>query len=281
MVLGSMLVAVLAVAPEAAAAQPSRTRVAVLDLQYAGSGDRKSVEGLSALLASEVARRPGLAVVSGADLRTLVGFERQKALVGCSEGACMTELAGTLGVAYLVSSEVSSVGSSWLLSLGLLDANKGSSVSRLTRRSSSIDGLVDEVSRAVDELLAPLGPAGAAPRASRFDGDWEITLDCPSTESSGARGYGYKFPATVRDGLLVGSHLGEGAPGSLRLEGVIPSDGKARLTGRGRTAGADYSVKHAAPGTPYSYGVAARFDDSRGTGTRLEGRTCTFTFVKR
>jgi len=281
MVWGAMLVAVLAVAPDAAAPPPQRKRVAVLDLQYAGSGDRRAVEGLSALLASEVARRPGLAVVSGADLRALIGFERQKALVGCSDGACLAELSGTLGVAYLVSSEVSSVGSSWLLSLGLLDAGKGSSVSRLTRRASSIDGLVDEVSRAVDELLAPLGPAGAASRASRFDGAWEVALDCPPTESPAAKGYGYRFPAAVRERLLVGQHLGEGTPGSLRLEGVISSDGKARLTGRGRTAGAEYSLKHASPGTPFSFGVEARFEDARGSGRRLEGRSCTFTFVRR
>lgn len=263
MVWGAMLVAVLVVVPDAAAPQAPRKRVAVLDVQYAGAGDRKAVEGLSALLASEVARRPGLAVISGADLRTLIGFERQKALVGCSEGACVTELAGTLGVAYLVSSEVSSVGSSWLLSLGLLDAKRSSSVSRLTRRASSLDGLVDEVSGAVDELLAPLGPAAAPSRASRFDGAWEVTIDCPAADTSAAKGYRSRFPATVRDGVLVGQHLEEGAPGSLRLEGVIPSDGQARLTGRGRTAGAEYSVKHVEPGTPFSYGVAARFEDSR------------------
>jgi len=282
MVWGTLLVALLVASPEAGAKAPPKVRVAVLDVQYAGTGDRKAVEGLSAFLASEVARRPGLTVVSGADLRALVGLERQKQLLGCTGGSCVAELGGALGVAYLVSSEASQVGSSWLLSLTLLDASKATSVSRLTRRGSSIDDLVDATPRAVDELLSALGGIGAAPRASRYDGTWDVTIDCPSSsEASGAKGYTYRFPATVTDGALVALHGTEGAPGSLRIEGVIPLDGKAQLIARGRTAGPEFSVKRAAPGSTYSYGIEARFEDSRGTGRRLEGRVCSLSFVKK
>jgi hypothetical protein len=280
--LAPMLMALLTVTPGTTAAAAPRTRVAVLDLQYAGDGDRKAVEGLSALLASEVASRPALSVISGADLRALLGFERQRQLVGCSGGACVTELAGSLGVRYLVSSEVSRVGSSWLLSLALLDAGGSSALSRLTRRAASLDELVDETSTAVDELLAPLGPSGAPPPSSRFDGAWEVTIDCPATgEAAGVKGYTYRFPATVQDGLLVGLHLAEDAPGGLRLEGAIAPSGRAQLTARGRTGPAEYNLKRAAAGTSYGYGVSARFEGARGTGRRVEGRTCTFTFVRK
>jgi hypothetical protein len=277
-----LLVALLTLAPGAEAAGAQRTRVAVLDLQYAGDGDRKAVEGLSALLATEVARRPALAVIAGADLRALIGFERQKALVGCSGGACAAELAGSLGVSYLVSSEVSRVGSSWLMSLALLDAGKATSVNRLTRKASSVDGLVEETAGAVDELLSALGAAGAAPPSRRFDGSWDVTITCPdSSEGTGAKGYAFRFRATVKDGLLVGTHLAEGAPGSLKIEGPIPSDGKARLKAHGYTAGAEFSVTRATSGTPYRYGISARFDGTTGTGRRLEGRACDFTFTRR
>jgi TolB-like protein len=151
----------------ARAEAPRKVRIAVLDVQYAGAGDRKTVEGLSALLASEVARRPNLVVLAGSDLRALVGFERQKALLGCTESSCITELAGALGVAYLVSSEVSKVGSTWLVSLTLLDANKAMAQGRLTRKAYSDDQLVDETSTAVDELLTALPGAGTpAPRSA-------------------------------------------------------------------------------------------------------------------
>ncbi len=282
MIHGAMLGLLLAGAPATAAAGPSPVRVAVLDLQHAGGGDRKEVDGLSALLASEVARRPGLAVVSGADLRALIGFERQKALVGCAGSGCAAELGGTLGVAYLVSSEISRVGSSWLLSLALLDAQKATSLGRLTRKAASVDGLVEEFPRAVDELLASLGPAGAPPPVTRFDGSWEVAITCPATaEGTAPKGYAYAFPATVKDGVLVARHLKEGAPASLVIEGSIQADGRAQLAARGLTGNPAYSAKRASAGTAYTYGISARFDGAAGTGRRLEGRPCSFIFTKK
>jgi hypothetical protein len=280
MIVEALLGLLLATTPEPGAA-PQKTRVAVLDLQYAGTGDRKAVEGLSALLASEVARRPGLAVISGADLRTLVGFERQKAMVGCTGGGCAGELAGTLGVAYLVSSEVSAVGSSWLLSLGLLDANRSASVARLTRKGASIDALVEETPRAIDELLASLGPVGAPPPVTRFDGSWDISITCPASAQAVFKGYAYHFPATVKDGKLVGNHLAEGTPGSLKVEGQIQADGHALLKGTGLTGLAAYNVKQVAAGTPYEYSITARFEQVGGSGSRIEGRECSFVFTRR
>jgi TolB-like protein len=160
MLRGLMFAAVVLGATPALAQQapePARkTRIAVLDVQSAGGGDRKTVEGLSALLASEVARRPSLTVIAGSDLRALLGFERQKQLLGCAEGSCIAELAGALGVAYLVTSEASKVGNTWLLSLALLDAKKAMAVNRLTRKAYTDDALVEETSKAVDELLAAM-----------------------------------------------------------------------------------------------------------------------------
>ncbi len=203
-----LLVATTARAQEGAASPPKpeaprKTRIAVLDVQYAGAGDRKTVEGLSALLASEVARRPNLAVLAGADLRALVGFERQKQLLGCTESACIAELAGALGVAYLVSSEVSKVGTTWLLSLTLLDAGKAQALNRLTRKAYSDDQLVEETSTAVDELLkalpaagAPLPPSAQAPRAE----------PAPATQAPGQVPPGFHR----HDGFFLRLHLGVG-----------------------------------------------------------------------
>jgi len=204
-----------------AEARARKLRIAVLDVQLTGAGDRKTVEGLSPLLASEVARRPGLTVVAGSDLRALVGFERQKQLLGCTEGSCLTEIAGALGVGYLVASECSKVGNTWLLSLSLLDAGKAVALKRLTRRAYSDDGLVDEAVRAVDELLVALPEAGAAgpafvplpppPAAS--------APSAPSPASPVASPAGYH----QHDGFLLGLELGFGglrtAGGNVTISG--------------------------------------------------------------
>jgi len=274
----SMLVALLTLAPLAATGvPPAPVRVAVLDLKDAGALDHAAADGLSALLASEVARRPALAVVAGADLRAILGYERQRQLAGCVSTGC----AADLGVAFLLTSEVTKVGSSWLLSLALLDAARASSVSRLTRKVAAVDGLLEALPGAVDELLAPLGARAAKAATTRFDGTWEVALDCPDfVEGGRVKGYAFRFPAAVKDGKLRAQRLAEDAPGSLRLEGTIGADGQAELNARGRTAGAEYTLKGVQSGTPYSYGVAARFEAARGTGLRTEGRPCTFTFVK-
>ena len=124
--------------------------------------------------------------------------------------------------------------------------------------------------------------AASAADASRFDGAWIVRIDCPSnTEESAAKGYKYDFPATVSAGYLAGHQGEESAPGSLRIEGPIQPDGSAEFLARGRTGNPDYAVKRPSSGTPYSYRIKARFEGTRGTGSRLETRICNFVFVKK
>jgi hypothetical protein len=121
----------------------------------------------------------------------------------------------------------------------------------------------------------------AAANPSRFDGAWTVRIQCPSnSEDSGAKGYAYSFAATVRDGFITGSHGEEGSAGSLRIDGRIAPDGEATLRARGRTGNPDYAVNKPTSGSPYSYTIKANFEESSGTGTRLEARVCNFTFTR-
>lgn len=129
---------------------------------------------------------------------------------------------------------------------------------------------------------AAFGQGAPAPPVSRFDGGWNITVDCPSnSEPSGAKGYAYRLSGTVQDGLLVASQGTPDAPGSLRIEGPIRPDGSADLRARGRTGDPDYAVKHPSSGTAYWYRIKAQFDEAKGTGTRMEARVCNIVFAKR
>jgi len=127
--------------------------------------------------------------------------------------------------------------------------------------------------------------AGAQPAPStdpsRFDGTWNVRIDCPSnTEESAAKGYKYDFPASVAQGRLSGHRGDEGTAGSLRIEGPIQADGSAELLARGNTGNPDFAAKRPSSGTPYSYRIKARFEGARGTGSRLETRVCNFVFTK-
>ena len=131
-------------------------------------------------------------------------------------------------------------------------------------------------------LMPTMLPAQVAPAGARFDGDWLVTMSCPSnTERSAARGYKRQFPARVSDGRLRGEHGAEGSPGWLRIEGPVGADGHALLDAHGRTGDPDFAVQHPPPSSPYAFHIEARFDGDHGSGRRLEQRVCDFEFARR
>src|SRR5689334_21368477 len=99
------VLALLATAMPAAAAK-ERLKIAVLDVMPRGDVDAKKIEGLSSLLASEAARRSDRAVTSGSQIRAMVGFDRQRQLLGCNDASCLAEIGGALGVPYILATEV-------------------------------------------------------------------------------------------------------------------------------------------------------------------------------
>ena len=130
------------------------------------------------------------------------------------------------------------------------------------------------------KTVSPAAEESLTLEAGRFDGTWDVTLVCP-THTDGGLGYIYQFVTGVQDGVLHGQHGSEGSPGSLTLKGKIQPDGSASLDARGHTADPSYSVGRAPRSTAYSYHITARFEGSRGTGSRVEARICNLSFVKR
>jgi hypothetical protein len=112
-----------------------------------------------------------------------------------------------------------------------------------------------------------------------FDGKWLTTVSCENARD--ALGYSFRFDSVVKDGNLRGLHGTEGQPSSLLIEGKIDPDGSAKLYATGRTGSKEYVPGRDTPrGTEYSYGIDAHFKGTKGTGTRIEGRPCSFTFEK-
>jgi hypothetical protein len=121
--------------------------------------------------------------------------------------------------------------------------------------------------------------AAGASDGTRFDGSWGVIALCPST-ADGAFGYTLQFTAEVKAGMLHGQYGTAGQPASLALDGVIQPDGTAKLAAKGFTGDPDYTQAKAKPSTPYGYDVTARFEGSRGTGTRVGGRICNYSFQR-
>jgi hypothetical protein len=117
---------------------------------------------------------------------------------------------------------------------------------------------------------------------TQFDGTWSTTISCPDeVGGTGAKGYTFQFIAEVKQGVLHAQYRTPDSPGSLTLEGKIQANGAAELNAHGRTGNPEYAVKRLSTGTPYSYLIKVQFENTRGTGTRIDTRPCTFVFSKR
>ena len=127
--------------------------------------------------------------------------------------------------------------------------------------------------------LLPATEFSVAEDGGRFDGNWNVTLVCPTDKT--AQGYTYHFAAQVKNGVLHGENGTTGKPGWVALDGSIQADGNATLNANGITNVPRFSAYQVQTGTPYTYSVNAHFDGSRGNGRRVELRACTLTFVKR
>jgi hypothetical protein len=128
------------------------------------------------------------------------------------------------------------------------------------------------------QRLASLKEAAKTGTTTRFDGTWNVTIQCPAHEA--ASGYTMRFLAEVKDGQLTGQNGVAGQPGSVALKGRIKADGAAIIDAHGMTGDPKYTATRLTRGSSYSYRVNAKFEDTRGSGERVETRPCTLTFVR-
>jgi hypothetical protein len=128
-------------------------------------------------------------------------------------------------------------------------------------------------------VLALTPSIAGATDVHSFDGEWFTTVSCSAARD--ALGYSFRFVSTVKDGVFHGLQGIEGEPSSLQIDGKIESDGTGKLYAKGRTGSKEFVPGRDAPrGTEYGYNIDAHFDASSGTGTRIEGRPCSFQFTK-
>lgn len=143
----------------------------------------------------------GVRVHTSTEIGTILGLERQKELLGCTDAtaSCMAELANALGVDGIITGSLGKFGTTYQVNLKILAARDGRALSTWSSRVEGDAALLDEYARAAKqiagELTLTLRP-GAAVAPSRSVRLWGVV------------------PAVAGAGLLVASGLL-----SLRAEG--------------------------------------------------------------
>lgn len=141
-------------------------------------------------------------------------------------------------------------------------------------RAMTLAGLMAALLLGDPASIAAVGDAGP------FDGTWDVNLVC-EPHTVGVKPYSFHFSAQVKGGVLHGQHGTEGVPSWLVIDGKIQADGTALLEANGLTDNPDYALQHVPRKTPYAYRIAARFEGTRGSGSRIENRDCQYNFFKR
>lgn len=150
----ALLVALLATTPA-----PERPRLVILDLTGGPGVDEGMLQPLQTAVAAEVTARGFFEVLTAADLRTLLGLERQRQLMGCTEASCTAELAGALGARFVLSGSLTKLGAMWQLTLTTLDTQRGQPVGRSVRLDTSLEALRQRLAISVAEATGtPLPP---------------------------------------------------------------------------------------------------------------------------
>ncbi len=114
-------------------------------------------------------------------------------------------------------------------------------------------------------------------KSKAYDGKWSTIISCPAFGR--AQGYSQELSAEVKDGVYHASLGTIGQAGSVVIDGKIVSDGTSALFAKG-SVGSTAASGGSPVGAPYFFHVIAQFENSRGTGKRIEFRPCNLTFIR-
>lgn len=158
-----VLVGIVAVAPVG-----ERPKIAVMDFEAVGGADAAIAGALSESVGIELTQRGLHEVITAKDIQTLLGVERQRQMMGCTDEAesCMVELANALGTQFVLTGSLARLGETYQLNLQTIDTRTTKAVGRATRLAADVDelraGLPWLVAEAV-AIPAPPSPSRVIP----------------------------------------------------------------------------------------------------------------------
>ena len=122
--------------------------------------DESMSELLTEIITAEIAQMGHYTVISQSDINAMLGFDRQKELMGCNDVACTAELGGALGVDAILAGNVGVLGTTYVLSLKLINTQDATVLARgYDKVKGEPDELLDIIKNIVREMLQQKSPA--------------------------------------------------------------------------------------------------------------------------
>ncbi len=145
----------------ASAVETTKPKLVVLEVTPGGGIDPTVAAALGDAITLEVQNRGYFTATSMKELQTMLGVERQRQLMGCSESsaACMAELADAIGARFVMSGALTRLGEAYQLSLQTIDTSRAQPIGRSVRIAREPSALLAQVPFAVAEATATTLPA--------------------------------------------------------------------------------------------------------------------------
>lgn len=139
----------------------SNPKMAVPDFQTT-AGNEPIAAMLAGSVATEIDRTGMFTVTTSDQVRALLSLDRQRQLLGCNDDSCSSNIAGQLGVDFLLNGRVSRLTDAkkattgLTLDLSIVEVKSGKRVSSREVKGSSEADLVSKLQENVAALIAPL-----------------------------------------------------------------------------------------------------------------------------
>jgi TolB-like protein len=163
------------------AAAAERPRVVVMGLVAVDS--QSQVAGaLEESVSTELGRLGRFEVIGRSDIAALLGIERQRQLLGCSNesSSCLAELSGALGAPFVIAGQLARVGESFKLDLKLIDNGRSTVIARESVTEPKAEALFGDVDSMVRRLADAAAPVRVPPAA------WIVTAAGAAVLAAGA-----------------------------------------------------------------------------------------------
>lgn len=131
-------------------------RVLVMEVKAGEEVPADLAPALTDLVTGRVAQAKSLAVISSSEISQVLGLEGKKQLLGCSQNACLTDIANTMSARYVIFGRVNGLGNLKVVQLRLFDASEARFLQRITLRGEDIVALSDQIPASVDSLIGGL-----------------------------------------------------------------------------------------------------------------------------
>ncbi len=127
--------------------------MAILEVETTDPSLEGAVGSLPDLIGATLQEAGPYDVITASDIRSLLGLEAQRQLLGCADdSSCLAEIGGALGAAYLLRGRLVPFGERLVLTLSVIDTEVAKPVHRHTEAVDRIEALLPAARRSAEAV---------------------------------------------------------------------------------------------------------------------------------